>query len=232
MAHILAQKQLRSIILSVSVATSSFFAPPPSPLCFSFHLFLSLYMCLGLCLYTRVISEGKMTPAAPASAWLLCTVLIFSHLFLVSLSSWSLWNIFSLSSVPLFDFWFLIPVIYSPILYYVISSKLQISPVKHVISVFFSLSTISHTLLVLPFCSPYNPSLLEPMWYRMWFGATHRSTMRWPTSSMCCRCSPSTCTRTAWWLRWIPKIRWVDKWGKDGIQVSTLGKYLGLFHVF
>lgn len=59
MAHILAQKQLRSIILSVSLATSS-----SSHLhCILIFLFLSVFVCLyifsGLCLYCSVISERR-----------------------------------------------------------------------------------------------------------------------------------------------------------------------------
>lgn len=102
-----------------------------------------------------------------------------------------------------------------------------------------------------PFSLPSLLCLTFTLLCRMWFGAPHRSMTRWPTSCMCCRCSPSTCSRTAWWPRWIPRIRWglwqcrvqkgtnegMEKWG-DGERVKmgsqynqsqNFGKIFGIF---
>lgn len=93
MAHILAQKQLRSIILSVSLTMPFSSTHPPLPSvspCLS--VFVSLYLWSGLCLCTRVISERKMTPATSACRWSL--VIIYCTYFRTPVP------IFSLSCSP------------------------------------------------------------------------------------------------------------------------------------
>lgn len=83
MAHILAQKQLRSIILSVSLTMPYSFKSLPSSRCLLLCLSLSSSL-FGLCLCAKIIPERKVTPdtSAPVSChWLLSTILIFAHLF-------------------------------------------------------------------------------------------------------------------------------------------------------
>lgn len=190
MSHILAQKQLRSIILSVSSSQQSIFIYRIVTLEYN-HL--TQTMCTGCCNkpYSRRISTW-------AVCYMWCHV---GYCLLYSLHH--TYSLFHFPSALLISLMLWLLILNHQLLHFFFfvirhcfltksASWICYAPLNSVLCLFL-------TALLIPYLSSTSRRTLS--------GASYLLMMRWPTSSMCCRCSLSTCWRIAWWPRWTHKTR-------------------------